>query len=184
MPSERAARWHRNVGIPDELFGRRRWTSPELLYLPTADVPAAASPTPVTPRAHTAAAEKPQPTWFAQWRAEWATAPAGAARPPGLTLLFGVMIVCIFIPPVFHRRIQWSRNDPEIRSRVVKIDIAIVGVSLPVLAIVLGVPSPLVQGLVGVVDRDRRARLRASLVGPLGKRTRQGAMGASCCLCH
>ena len=138
-----------SVRIRTSCSGIESLDSPELLYLPTADVPAAASPAQSLP-AHIPLPQKPQPTWFAQWRAEWATHWQALREHLGLTLIFGVVIVFLSLR-YFIGRVGAYSSDPEIRSRVVKIDIAIVGVSLPVLATVLGVPSPLVQGLVGVV---------------------------------
>jgi hypothetical protein len=123
--------------------------APELLYLPTTDVPAAASPAQPLP-AHIPLPQKPQPGWVAQWRAEWAAHWQALREHPGLTLLFGA-VIAFFSLRFFIERVGAYSTDSEMRSRLVKVDIAIVGATLPILAVVLGVPFPLVQGLVGVV---------------------------------
>lgn len=122
--------------------------APELFYLPTTDVRAAASPARSLP-AHIPLPQRPQPGWYAQWCAEWAAHWQELREHPGLTLLFGVVIAVLSLR-FFVERMGAYTDDPDVRSRAVKVDIAIVGAALPILAVVLGVPFSLVQGFVGV----------------------------------
>ena len=120
--------------------------TPEPLYLPVSNAPG--KPAPALP-AHIPLPPKPQPGWPAQWRAEWAGHWQHLREHPSLTFVFGILIAFSALRFLVERVGAYG-DDPELRSRFVKIDIAIAAATLPILAVALGVPISLIQGLVGV----------------------------------
>jgi hypothetical protein len=122
--------------------------STELLYLPVSETPAKISPTPTLP-AHIPLPQKPQPDWVAKWRAEWVGHWQALREHPWVTGLFGVLIA-LFSLRYFVDRFGAYTADPELRSRAIKVDIAILAAALPILAVVLGIAISLLQGIVGV----------------------------------